>query len=697
MVLGLPVADFYSFLLLTLAVMVICFGEVRTELRRWTLATVVALSVLILSWLAPDPRVEEGHNVFIPIGVVGEVLENGLPAGAYDKMLAVFNRAYLEGAKSSGPIDWRENRRLKNPKKMNRKTFAASADGIWQRPKYSRIVGSIHFRSQNQAKLDIINSKTFNFYDQSRKAGNKIHRNFDNSSPIARSALPFFVMLEVGPSLIDGEVCWRGELLWEQENEHFAYMNEKTRHCNRLGEKHVTKRLFYLAVDPEAPRDFTVSANLEHRLMVSMKLIVNSLALLLILGLLTKIESPRRLLLPLGAGVSTLLTFYIYWRDLSSGFRTHEGGNDGLTHESFGFEISQALARGDLREALRGGEDIFFFMPGLRYVRAAEDILFGSTSFGVVLFTMFIPIFLFFMLRHFLPLRLCVILIITFMFTPVLERFGFAQFHYVREMWKGFPEPLGYGLFLGALAMTAQLISLTSRVALSRGMLAAWIGVATAGAVALRPNLALAALLLLGMLSLWFIVEQRWKELVFLGTGFAPILLIGFHNWYFGSSFVPLTSSALDPSNLVVPPSTYLEAGRELLHLNFDGSYLSHIVKHLGTWNSLTDVYRLPVLFVAFWVVLRPGYEPALKGLAVITIALHSAVLFYEAAGRKAHLAWLLAFITFVVVARQVWVPRLRERWKALSAEKVEVSTNPWPQSSSDPRRPLDHAVRKAP
>ena len=95
MVLGLPVADFYSFLLLTLAVMVICFGEVRTELRRWTLATVVALSVLILSWLAPDPRVEEGHNVFIPIGVVGEVLENGLPAGAYDKMLAVFNRAYL--------------------------------------------------------------------------------------------------------------------------------------------------------------------------------------------------------------------------------------------------------------------------------------------------------------------------------------------------------------------------------------------------------------------------------------------------------------------------------------------------------------------------------------------------------------------------------------------------------------------------
>ena len=229
---------------------------------------------------------------------------------------------------------------------------------------------------------------------------------------------------------------------------------------------------------------------------------------------------------------------------------------------------------------------------------------------------MFIPIFLFFMLRHFLPLRLCVILIITFMFTPVLERFGFAQFHYVREMWKGFPEPLGYGLFLGALAMTAQLISLTSRVALSRGMLAAWIGVATAGAVALRPNLALAALFLLGMLSLSFIVEQRWKELVFLGTGFAPILLIGFHNWYFGGSFVPLTSSALDPSNLVVPPSTYLEAGRELLHLNFDGSYLSHIVKHLGTWNSLTDVYRLPVLFVAFWVVLRPGYEPALKGLA---------------------------------------------------------------------------------
>jgi hypothetical protein len=70
---------------------------------------------------------------------------------------------------------------------------------------------------------------------------------------------------------------------------------------------------------------------------------------------------------------------------------------------------------------------------------------------------MLIPIFLFYLLRQFLQLRWSVRLILLFLFTPVFERLGFAQFLYVREMWKGFPEPIGYGAFLAALALTAQL------------------------------------------------------------------------------------------------------------------------------------------------------------------------------------------------------------------------------------------------
>ena len=679
--LGLPVADFWRFLLLTLAVMVICFGQVRIQPARWALAIIVVLVAVTLDWFAPGPRIEEGHNVYLPGGAGAESFERELPGDVHAAMLEIFNRAYRDGRSSIGSVDWLTNPKFKKPGVLTR-AFARSADGFWQRPKYSRIVESIQFSSQNQARLDIINLKAFNFYDRSRRR-TYVPPNFDNSSPITRLAMPFFVMFEVGPSLIGGETCWRGNVLWERRAGagQFAQLNNDHERCHRFSEGDLGKRIFYLAIAPKAPRYLAVHANFEQRLTLWLKLIIRSLAVILILVALIKIDYPRRLLLPLGAATSTLLTFLIYWPDLLYGFRTHDGGNDGLTHESFGFGISQAIARGDLQEALKGGEDVFFFMPGLRYVRALEDVLFGSTNFGVVLFTMFIPIFLFFVLRHFLPLRLSITFILLFMFIPIFERFGFAQFLYVREMWKGFPEPIGYGLFLGALALSAKLItgptlappySKTDQLIRDRTLarqdyfaVTACIGMAAAGAVALRPNLAIAAVLLLGMLSLWLAARRRWNDVVFLGIGFAPVLFMGFHNWHFAGHLVPLTSSALDPRNLVVPPSAYLAAANELLHLDWGGSNLSKVGRQLESWNSLTDSYRLPVILVAAWVLLRPGYDLALKGLALIAISMHAAFLFYEASGRKAHLAWLLVFVIFVVVLRQNFIPWLFARWGA--------------------------------
>jgi hypothetical protein len=169
------------------------------------------------------------------------------------------------------------------------------------------------------------------------------------------------------------------------------------------------------------------------------------------------------------------------------------GGNDGLVHESFGFDISQALHDGRYDEALRGGEKIFYFMPGMRYLKALEDMLFGDTNFGVLLCTMLVPIFLYFILRRLFPLRWSVSLIVIFLFTPLLERLGFAQYLYVKEMIKGFPEPLGYGAFLGALALIAWSVPMPDAAPARSPMPGILIGLALALSVALRPNLAIAA------------------------------------------------------------------------------------------------------------------------------------------------------------------------------------------------------------
>ena len=66
LILGVPINDFWRFLLLTMAVMVVCFGHVRLEPLRWLVVLSIALTVVIVDWLLPGPRIEEGHNVYIP-------------------------------------------------------------------------------------------------------------------------------------------------------------------------------------------------------------------------------------------------------------------------------------------------------------------------------------------------------------------------------------------------------------------------------------------------------------------------------------------------------------------------------------------------------------------------------------------------------------------------------------------------------
>src|SRR6476619_400996 len=85
-------------------------------------------------------------------------------------MLAIFSQAYLEGNTSlPGLPNWWQDPKFKQFGALAKDAFAPSADALWQTPKYSRIVDGIEFHSQNEARIDIINNRAFNFYDQSRR------------------------------------------------------------------------------------------------------------------------------------------------------------------------------------------------------------------------------------------------------------------------------------------------------------------------------------------------------------------------------------------------------------------------------------------------------------------------------------------------------------------------------------------------
>jgi len=667
LVLGLPITDLWRFLLLVAAVIAICFGNIRQWGPRWLIALTIAIGSAAAGWLIQGPQIQEGDNVYIPVGESLKVFEAELPRQAQTAMKSVFDRAYFTNTDGlPGSASWWQYPEFAKPGYFTEHAFAPSADALWQQPKYSRIVDMIDFRNQDQARIRAINREQYDFYHRTKPLYTSKPYKFATAARIDRSAMPYFVMAEINSELSGGKACWRGDVLWEGDDGNFSLAGRDAWGCQLLGERDIGKRVFALAI--RKPVEFSVYPRLQLRLLLGVKQVIRSLGVIAVIATLVRFDTFYQLLLPIGAAVSTIVTTTVFSSQYLLGLHTHVGGNDGIRHQSLGFDISQAIYHGDWADALRGGEDIFFYIPGLRYSRALEDFIFGDTNFGIVLCTMFLPIFLYYFLCRLLPLRLSVILILIFLFTPILERFGFAHFLYIRDMIKGFAEPIGYAAFLGGLALLARYVPTSIAQPLCGQMPTVSIGLAFALSVVMRPNLAVPATFLLAMVALWLLVGKRWRELAGVVLGFAPVLLLAFHNWYFGHQFVPLTSSAFVPDNLLTPPSVYIASLQEILKLNLSGDNLARVIRQLGDWNHLSDFYRLLTVIVVIWVAIRKNTAPALRALAIAALSMQSLLLFYFPWGRYSYLAWLMVFVVFVITTREVFLPWIRqnypESWK---------------------------------
>ena len=123
---GLPVNDLAAYALLLALAVIIFTGEVTARLKPWLAAiALVAIALAAQIGLSP-PRLEEGHNVFLP-GAQGEVLRRGLPPAVYARLAAAFDANYPAAVRcrpgSTGC--WQDEGA---PDSL----YAFSADGVWQ-------------------------------------------------------------------------------------------------------------------------------------------------------------------------------------------------------------------------------------------------------------------------------------------------------------------------------------------------------------------------------------------------------------------------------------------------------------------------------------------------------------------------------------------------------------------------------------
>jgi hypothetical protein len=469
--LGLPVSDLFRYALLVIATVLVVAGTVSAHVAPW-LAALAAVALCVLGQiLFAAPRIAEGHNVFLldDAGGGSGALAAGLPRAAFRRMAAEFDATYPPARRCARTQVgcWRGQA-------FPEQTFAFSADGIFDRAAYSRRVTGIDFSDPVRLRLGFINELGYNWNSQ---VSDVIRARRDRRSLAFLHqwtlAMPWFVLYRFPADFVGSALCWRGEVLWEGADGNFETVTHADMQCRTLTPADVGRDIFGVAIAHALAMRLVPTWHVRLRQLVepSLALIGSAAAL----ALLVRVR-PRRVVLPFALIAVTLVVAMFNDASFLGGVRPFDSGDDGLVYDGYARMMLRQLIAGDVAGALKGVEPVFYFTPGLRYLRAAEHLIFGESYLGYLSLVLLLPFLVFALFRRFLPLRWALALTLVFAAVPVGVLFGSSLVQYVKWAARGFADPAAYIFFLAAFVL---LLGPRTRSAPSPTQTPAWRGLGT--------------------------------------------------------------------------------------------------------------------------------------------------------------------------------------------------------------------------
>jgi hypothetical protein len=736
--LGLPVNDLFRYALLVIATAVVVTGTMRDSsfetphsvrllgMRasgRW-LAAIAAVTLCIAGHiLFPAPRIEEGHNVFI-VDRPGGALEAGLPRAAFRMMAAEFDTTYPPAGRCA-PQEigcWRGQG-------FPAQAFAFSADGMLDHPAYSRRVTGIDFADPARLRLGFTNELAYNWNSQTSDVA-RAQRDRRSLAFLHqwRLTMPWFVMYRFPAAFAGSALCWRGEVLWEGAEEKFDAVTHASMQCRTLTREDVGRRIFGVAIAHELAMRLvpTWEARLRQLVPPGLALVASAA----VLALLVRVRE-RRLVLPFALIAVTLLVALLNDASFIGGVRPFDSGDDGLVYDGYARIMLRRLVAGDIAGALEGVEPVFYFTPGLRYLRAAEHVAFGESYLGYLSLLLLLPFLVFALFRRFLPLAWALALTAIFAAIPIGVGFGSSLVQYVKWASRGFADPAAYVLFLAAFVLLLPrtlLLGRRTRSAPSPLVGEGWGGgqsefvapansswpglsrpstslpqqekedvdarheaghdgsASSAGfprafaagllfalALCVRPNIVPAAGILLAGGGIMALAARDFRRVAGLTLGFAAVLAMALHNWVYGGALVLFTTTAGIPKLLVMPPAAYLAALGELAHLNFAGEHVVRALRQVAGWlaGPSESLAMVPLNGAAIVVLIRVVFwrnaMPWLRLTAIATLVQHGVALFYASAGRYYYLTWLLTLLVVAAWVHGEGLDMMRRRFPRLT------------------------------
>jgi hypothetical protein len=643
-VLGLPINNAADYAMLSVATIVIFSGALRIQARAWLAAAAIVLVAVGGQILLAPPRIDEGHNVFLP-GGPDNALERGLPADVYRHLAAEFDKQYPPAKRC--PADaggcWAAGGFPDRP-------FAFSADGIFH---------------QSDLRYNWYPNSEVQRASRDRRIWMGVHR--------WHLTMPWFEMIRLPAAYVGGQLCWRGEVLWEGAADRFSLWRGDG--CRAIEPADAGRRVVGVAIVPES-----LAMRLEPPTPVRIKQMAQGglgLGAVAALILVLVRFRPRQVIVPAVIAGLSVLVIAIDDASFLGGVRPFDGGDDGLFYDGVARQMLQKLLAGDIRGFLQGGEDVFYYGgPGLRYFRALEHVVFGESYLGYLTLILLLPFLALSLFKRFLPMPWALALTIMFVAVPLGALSGTTFVDYFKWASRGFADPLAYILFIAGLVVLLGAPSST----IGRFAPAFLGALLLAFGIAMKPIIAPAAAVFLGGAGLYALYLRHWPRVIGLCLGFLPVFSMALHNWVYGGVFVLFSSNAGNADLLVMPLSAYLAATAELLTLNFTGANLSNAFFQIVNWLSgrAESAWTIPlnaagVAIVIYVVVRGRRFDPWLRLVGAAALAQHAVALFYNASIARYHfLTWFLTLLVVVVYFHEVGIDWLRRRYPVLS-ERVLV------------------------
>jgi len=553
--LGLPLVQEWKALFLLLGIIVLMHSTLVLSRRKWVTLSILVFALACLRFIWPGLNIQTGENVFL-YTESGEIFEKELPAPIFEDWKCEFNKLYKD--KGSQWVN----------STMPSRLYAYNPDSFWTFEKYSRKIDHIDFRGINQFRGGFANDQKYNYWH------GEMHRRL----------MPFWVMYEFDVSAVNSVLFWKGPVHRIDVNgQHEKIVHQNTDpyliDSNDIGSR------FYFMFLPEIWSEFNTCAKRfilkDPALYESLKMttafpeiildkpwyqdlrsaLIALVTLAIFIYSISKClrvrwpETAKIIIICAAALCVTHAVIYVDWgKNLGQLYPPHGGGDDGMVHDYQGVEIVQNLDNGNIAEALKGSEPVYWFTPGMRYFRAVEKLFFGATNLGYLLFIILYPVIIFKLFGLFVREKWAWIVTLLFIALPPNMNFSLSQYIVLARL--GYPAPLATAFYIAAFVLWFK--TPIAEINNNKWFVFFVGGVFLFFSVFNRPNNAIPVMLMGSAMVSYLFYCRQWKIAAACIVGMGTGLWMPFHNLYFGNEFHLITSS---PS-IALPygPSDYWQA-----------------------------------------------------------------------------------------------------------------------------------------